>query len=365
MNAIHRLRRLSYWSPVRFAVQTAAAALITFGLVYSFGIGELSWGVVSALFAVQWSLDSSIEIAFGRIAGAVIGSVIGLLCVLFIGADGFDTIISLSVAVVVMSFIAGLRPSLYYGLFAAAAMIVDPGGDVVENAAERALAISIGTAVGALSATLILPMPAHRSAEEHLGRAVQRCGDLLVENINALIDRKDYDLPSIHQNIRAELYMAQSSVSQSKFARKLDRRLYRPSPEVLLRTVQRLWHSFVLIDRVKEHPLAQEIPSDTASDLKATAKAVRDYLSDLGDAIINNTSAQPPKRALLRLTRMARELEDIASERSAHLHSRFEVERLHTPSIVLLELAQSIDELARSLGVDPAEGKEDEEGALT
>ncbi len=363
MTTVRKLRRLSYWAPLRFTVQAAAAAILTFAIVQIFGMDEVQWAVVSALFAVQWSLDSSIGIAVGRILGATVGSFLGMACVLLIGTEGTETIISLSIAVALMSFIAGLWPGLYYGLFAAAAMILDPGGaDVAETAVERAIAISLGTAVGALSATLLLPVPAHRNAEEHLGRAVRRCGDLLVENVNALVG-ESHDLGHIHQDIRGKLYRAQTMVAESKYARRIDRRINRPSPEPLLRSVQRLWHSFSLIDRVEEKQLPEKTPSRLTSDLKETAEAGRQYLHHLGHAIEDNTPAQSPQDVLHRFDSTIKALEAACMGTDGGSYTPGEAERFNTLAIVLVEVRRHIEDMLKSLGADPKRGEEDQESA--
>lgn len=358
MDIARNLRNLAHWVPIRFIGQTAVAALATLAIVNLLGLEETSWAVISALFIVQWSLDSSISIALGRIVGAVIGSFVGLVCIQTIGVGGQETVISLTLAVLVMSFISGLWPGLYYGLFAAAAMIIDPGGggDVAESAMDRAMAISLGTAVGAMAASVVLPLPAHRSAEYHLGQAIRRCGDLLTENIKALIECDDKNLMALHTDLRTELYRAQGAVSASKYARRLDRRRHRPPPEELLRSVQRLWHSFSLIDRVEDTPLPDLLPNDTVDELKATAEACRGYLADLGDAVARNRAAREPEGVLHRLARIARDLERLCDGAGGESLSNHQGNRLHILALVLLEVSQHVEDLARHLGVEPEQG---------
>src|SRR3989344_5206794 len=69
----------------RLAVQSAAAAAATWFVMQRLELPHTSWAVISALFVVQPSLDGTFTAALGRIAGTVVGTVVGLAPVILFG----------------------------------------------------------------------------------------------------------------------------------------------------------------------------------------------------------------------------------------------------------------------------------------
>lgn len=332
-------------------VQAASAALATYLLCLALGVKDYSWAIISALLVAGASVGSNLRNAVTRVLGAMAGLAIALACIFTIGIGFPQTIISLGTAVAVMSVIAGFRPELKYGLVTVAILILAPGGDVVETAWTKAAAISLGTVVGALAGTFILPLPAHRRAEEHLGRALHRCGDLLAAGIHTLTGRGPEDLRPIHRDIRAELASAQAMAEQSQ-AKRLHPKGHRPEPQALVDAVQRLWHSLVILDQVDEHVLSDGPRKLMDGALQDAMQATSQYLVELGDAVAANSRPGSPETVRKHIAEVTRALEDVRRTGATDALDDDDTERVFALSLAFKQTQRNITEIAQLMGSD-------------
>lgn len=68
----------------RLAIQSAASAVIIFGLMHSPGLPEVYIGVLSAVLIVEPSIGSTLGQASDRFLATLVGSLIGLVCLLLL-----------------------------------------------------------------------------------------------------------------------------------------------------------------------------------------------------------------------------------------------------------------------------------------
>src|SRR5690606_34174727 len=93
--------------PARMSAQATAAALVTFALFKLTGMPQASWAVISALFVIQPDVGATIGTALWRIAGAAVGTGVGLACALAVGTSTWEIVLGLVVAIGLVGFIIG------------------------------------------------------------------------------------------------------------------------------------------------------------------------------------------------------------------------------------------------------------------
>jgi len=74
--SLNRIRNLP--DSARVTVQSTAGAVATFVITTIAGVDATGWAVMTTLFVVQGTMDSTFSTALWRVVGAVIGSAIGL-----------------------------------------------------------------------------------------------------------------------------------------------------------------------------------------------------------------------------------------------------------------------------------------------
>lgn len=333
--------------PARLAVQTATAALATFGLFKLAGLPQASWAVISALFVVQPNVGGTISSALGRIAGTVLGTAVGLGCVLTLGGSASTLALGLLLATASLGFVTGFHPGLRYGLVPAAFILLAPGGEVVEKAWHGAAAIGIGAVVGALSGLLVFPEPAHRAVERHLGEALGRCGDLLGSAVRSLLgEGPPGQVAAAADAIEGELWSAGGVAAQSRYPSRLRRRPAHPRPRELLRAVERLWHSLLVLARAEGAPLPAAARAELAPALAAFAASGSDYLKSLGHALTSN-AVPPPAPAGERVRALEDALDRLRQGGATRPIASREAERIFTLAFAIQELSRDFAEVAR------------------
>ncbi|MGQ7790928.1 FUSC family protein [Faunimonas sp. B44] len=283
---------------LRVAVQSVGATALAFGAMTAMDLPHLSWAIISALFTIQLSSDSTLRVAMGRIAGTVIGTLVGLASVYLIG--GADDVLLRLVAVTALTnAIAAARPDLNYGAVAAAIIALEPSPDL-PVAIERAVAILIGAGSGLLVALVVLPEIGRDRAQRLICRALSDCRELLSTTIGVLTSEAENDRNPSHARFLAHLERARATESR------LHRHL-RSGCGIshALTAVERLWHGLVLLDRVVTHQLPRMHPADreaVRAPLAAMQESSCRYLEKM-IAHLEGRAPAPDRRDLARRLR--------------------------------------------------------------
>lgn len=286
-----RLKILLTSDEYRVPLQTTAGVLLAFGATSFMGRENMSWGVFSALFVVQASIGGTVSLGLERIAGAVLGAIIGVTAVL-LPLDGLaGTLVSLWIGVSVMSLVSARWPKLAYGLVTVTIIIVAPDFYVVEGALEKIVAIGIGSVCGMVAAVSVFPVSARRRADHHLSQALRACGRLLDEYINRLTTDRDEDSRAdsdvSHALSRARDMSGQAQAERAPMARPDGTHFE------LLAEVERFRYTLTLIDRFSDTGLPEQWCSANRDVLHALGKAVNEQIAHLADAISSRTPCEP------------------------------------------------------------------------
>lgn len=355
---------LSSWHAARFVVQATVSALATFALASLLGLTETSWAIISALFAVHTTVGGSLSSAFDRVVGASLGAMIGILVLATIGYGEWRSVAAIGIAVAATSWLIGALPSLQYGLVTVAILVVSPGGDLVEAALHKLAAIALGAVVGSLCSAVIFPARAHRNAERHLCLAVKRCCSLLEGSTQVLMGRGSFDFDAVNDDIRGHVARAQAFTSQSQVLR-LHRRSRRPTPNDMLRAVERLWYTLTLIDRLSSEQLPRLDPARLEGPVEDALGATCRYLGEIAAGMATNRRVPPPDPVSLRIGAMRETLGDVCDLRNEAGMTKTGRERLFAFSFAWGQIDRTICEIAALMEIDPGRSRDSEAAGRT
>ncbi|HWX47271.1 MAG TPA: FUSC family protein [Roseomonas sp.] len=332
------------WQALRFAIQTVAAVLASYGAARLLRLPDASWAVFSALFVIQSSIGGTLTAAADRVLGAVIGALLALACIFAIGTGEWWTILSLAVGVGAMGLIAGARPQFSYGLVPVAILILAPGPAVVEGALLKIAAIALGSAAGALASMLVLPRQAHLVAEQHLGRAVAECGALLAACMTKMLGGDAPDLQAVHGRISDALAQA------GQMSRQSHRRSHRRYPACLLQQVERLWYTLAILDRLSGEPLPERARSLLAGPVRSATREAECFLRETGKALAQRQPTPPPERFHARIRAIIAAMDRLHVEGGM---TRPEAERSFGLSFAWEQVSHGVDELLARMKGQP------------
>lgn len=226
---------------LRMMIQTAVASGATYALLTWMGSPHTSWGVIAALFTIGLSADASYYNAAGRVVGAVLGSVIGIVAVW----SGGPVLVSLAVGTALANAIAVVWPSLRYAAVTAAivALSTEPElGGVVD----RVLAILIGTALGAGASFLVWPIFGRQRAVQALRAALADCQELLDRVVEGLAEDDRRAREKAHTRFLGNLETARSRIAETRFRPQLRNGA---SLRRAVAAVEDLWHATNVLER--------------------------------------------------------------------------------------------------------------------
>lgn len=276
---------------LRIAMQTAVGAAAAYGVGLAIGREAESWAVFSAVFVVQGNVGGSLDGALHRVFGAAIGVAVALATVFTIGVGEWRTMASLVVAVGAMSLVAGRHPSTAYGLVTATMIVVTPGIDLLESALRQSAGIVAGAVTGALASIAVFPRSAARQSDEAVAAALRGCGELLERSLGSILGDPDRDLAPVHRRIEEALGRARRTNPAARREKILSGSA--PGRRPTADTVERLWYTLALLDRLSARPLPRHAADRLDRPLRSFAAAARDALDELAGPAGRRRSAAP------------------------------------------------------------------------
>lgn len=226
----------------RFALQSAAAAAVTFLVMETAGLPEKFVAIISAVLVVQPSVGGTAGKAFDRIIATAFGSAVGILC-LAVLPKGFGTAAALAVAMLVMNAVAAFRPDWRYGVVAAVALALGTTEGTTETAIDRGVAIGLGVFIGMLSSFVIWPDSAGSRARRHVRSAlIDICDRLSASVERAFGDDDENRSVRARKSFHQHLDDARSAMRSMTGAEKKTIATY-------IDGVDKLYNSVLLIDR--------------------------------------------------------------------------------------------------------------------
>jgi gas vesicle protein len=274
---------------LRHAIRVSAAVAATFAIGELFRLPQAYWAIFTAVIVVQTSVGATITASMERLAGTVVGALIGAAAAYVQASTVLAEGLTLSAAIAVAAFAAAVRPSLRVAPVTAAIVLV--GGlairmDPLVAAAWRVVEIFLGSIVGVAVTLLVFPARARKAVAERAARSMSQLAGLFEQFAKAL-EGQDVEsaVHDAHRTIRASLAQVEQALSET--ARESLSGLSRPPPpDGLPRSLRRIGNDGVMVGRALGQPLpdtvagllgpaAARLLKAVAQELEACTAAVR------------------------------------------------------------------------------------------
>src|SRR5262245_22819230 len=170
-----------YQSEIRRVVQTVTAAASAFIVTNAFSLPQSYWAVMTALIVVQLSLGGTISAGLDRLLGTLAGAVFGVAASLAGKFLAVNQVLLLVVTVAPLAFLAALRPSFRMApVTAAIVLLATPSSaSPMTSAAHRVIEIALGTIIGIIVSTVVLPSRANRICVERSAEMLKLLAEVL------------------------------------------------------------------------------------------------------------------------------------------------------------------------------------------
>lgn len=264
----------------RLAVQSAVAGTLAAYAIRLAGTGEVFLAVLSAVFVLQRNRDATLQSAGSRIVATVIGTAIGLAALALAETGGVPW--PLALAMLVMGGLAAWKPSLSYGIVAAAGLAVGSENGFLDTARDRTLAIFLGAGIGIATGWLIWGESAAARARRQIGEALSICRELLERTLDEALAgaEKDEEIEALHGRFARAIATARDTAGSIGAPR---RRAGEPYRDLVHRT-ERLWHALVILDRIGERTGEERMAAADAAE-RRLAEIRRETCAALGCAM--------------------------------------------------------------------------------
>lgn len=277
------LRQWVWRDSFRLSLQTVVAVVLAYGVTLAFGLPDLSWAAFSALFVVRGTLDGTLWEASSRVAGAVIGALLGVGLLYSLGGV-WPIVAVMAAGVGLMSLLVIRWPSLSYGLVTVAILTVAPQADAMEGAWDKVLAIVTGSLSGVLASVAVLPSSARSRAREKLAESVEQLGEVLRECAATFTNCEASPRMDSRSTVDPASEAARELLLQASSGPLRRLRRARVGQDIL-RRVDELWRAVPVLDRATNTPLSKTACNRLAQRFDALAQAYHDDAGRLAGAI--------------------------------------------------------------------------------
>lgn len=338
---------------VRQLPMSIAAVLVTYYAAKLLGLSDVTWALISALYVMQDTVDDTGRMAGMRAASTVLGSVVGIGSVALM-PDLESTPLRLGVVTLVLAVPVGWQPGLRFAYMPALLLAVPSGENPMSAAFGQGAAILLGAALGVLTSLLVWPRSSKRRARRALALAIEDCRELAQSELGLLVeDGEKHRLDELRRSFWRHMNTAQQASEHSYLRRRLK------SGERLtsvVRGVERLWYSLVLLDWVcaarGTRAFERSVPS-IAPPVRQVRDIVSPVLDDIAQGMRNSRAPLEASQLKARLARARRVVRQCAG-----VEGRPEPEiGPYSPvlAFALDELTAALDDVSELVGRPAAE----------
>jgi uncharacterized membrane protein YccC len=348
---------------LRLGLRITVAGLLAFALAHLLDLRQGYWAVLTSVIVVQGNVGGSLKAATDRLIGTLGGGGYGVLVAILIPqGDPLWRGVALALLLVPLAVAAALRPGLRVAPVTAIIVLLGSTSQAIgllPSAIERVIEIALGSAVAFGVSLMVLPTRAHAQVAEAAADALELLADLAPVLLGGLSQPAEpAKVQQIYRRIRAALAKLETFAEEARRER-ASLLTEEADPEPVLRTICRLRHDFVMIDRATREPLAQSVADPLLPSLGELTAALGTFLRGAARAF---RERRPPPAleefhgtlttyhaamAGIRREGLTRELADDATARIFGL------------AFALEQLGRDLDDLASRAGEragDPVQG---------
>jgi uncharacterized membrane protein YccC len=270
---------------LRLALRITVAGLVAFALAHLLDLPQGYWAVLTAVIVIQANIGGSLKAASDRLIGTLAGGVYGVVIMSFMPQAGVVWHgVALVVLLVPLAIAAALRPGLRVAPVTAIIVLLGTTSQTIgllPSTFDRVIEIALGSAIAFVVSLFVLPTRAHAQLAEAAADAL----DILADLVPALLAEKpDQDrVQGFYRRIRAALAKLDTYAEEARRER-ASLLSGEPDPEPVLRTVRRLRHDLVMVDRATREPLAESVAGPLKPSLGELSEAVVSLLQKTAQA---------------------------------------------------------------------------------
>jgi uncharacterized membrane protein YccC len=273
---------------LRLGLRITVAGLLAFALAHLLELRQGYWAVLTAVIVVQGNVGGSLKAATDRLIGTLAGGAYGVVVATLVPQGGpFGIGLALAVLLAPLAIVAALRPGLRVAPVTAIIVLL---GTAAQNVGllpatiDRVIEIALGGAIAFAVSLLVLPTRAHAQLAAAAADALDLLGDLVPALLTGLSGHpnpgKTHDLYRRIRGALAKLNGFAEEVRREKASLLTDE----PDPEPVLRTIRRLRHDFVMIDRATRDPIDPAIAGPLTPSLGELSAALEAFLRGAASA---------------------------------------------------------------------------------
>jgi uncharacterized membrane protein YccC len=272
---------------LRLGLRITIAGLLAFAIAHLLELKQGYWAVLTAIIVVQANVGGSLKAASDRLIGTLAGGAYGVVIVTLIPQE--DTLwrgAGLALALLPLAIAAAFRPGLRVAPVTAIIVLLGVNSQTagaLPSVIDRVIEIGLGSAIAFAVSLLVLPTRAHAQ----LATAAAGALDLLAEMVPALLDglsgRHDSDrVHAMHRRMRAALTKLEVFADEARRER-ASLLSGEDDPEPVLRTIRRLRHDLIMVDRATRGALPDSVAGPLMPALGELSTALESALRGLAD----------------------------------------------------------------------------------
>ncbi len=273
---------------MRLGLRITVAGLLAFVLAHLLVLRQGYWAVLTAVIVIQGNVGGSLKAATDRLIGTLAGGAYGVLIATLIPrGDPLWLGLALALLLVPLAIAAALRPGLRVAPVTAIIVLLGTTSQnigLLPATIERVIEIALGSAIAFGVSLLVLPTRAHVQLAEAAADTLDLLADLVPALLAGLSGRPDpAKVQALYRRIRSALAKLDGFAEEAR-REKASLLTEEPDPEPVLRTIRRLRHDFVMIDRATRDPLDPSAAGPLMPSLSELSAALGAFLRESANA---------------------------------------------------------------------------------
>lgn len=262
---VRAVHRDAWRDAARLGLQAAVAGALAYVAARWMGFVDPFLVIMMAVTGLARSVGGTMGQAMIRLQSALVGSLLGLLC-LFLLPSGWGTAAALAVGLFVVIGLSSLQPSWALGVVPVVGLSLGGSeGPLVETAVTTSVGIVAGGAIGVLVALVVWPDRAEARFERQFRQALRATATRLSDALEATMEPGHE--PQVKEHVTAwneAVWLSQESLSSAKF-------VDRAAPQRRLDALRALHDSVTILDRAAQ----AESPPAAAGGMRAEVDELR------------------------------------------------------------------------------------------
>ena len=275
---------------LRLGLRITVAGLIAFALADLLALKQGYWAVLTAVIVVQANVGGSLKAASDRLIGTLAGGAYGVVIVTLMSGEeaalwrGAELALALLPLAIAAAFRPGLRVAPVTAIIVLLGVTSQTAG-ALPSVIERMIEIGLGSAIAFGVSLLVLPTRAHAQLATAAAAALDLLADMVPALLDGLFGRHDPDrMSALHRRMRAALAKLEVFADEARRER-ASLLSGEDDPEPVLRTIRRLRHDLVMVDRATRGALPDSVAGPLMPALGDLSAALEQTLRGLAAAL--------------------------------------------------------------------------------